>query len=865
MALTKVESALAISLPVIFVVVGLVVILVLTSKTNAKPSTTQVVKPPLNPDENGPRPQKVEACAPGTDGFNGLIPCTKQTTCNGCKEYTDEANQYSCVAVTGGNNGLDANGLLQDPMVVTYKLPPSNTVCTGHGVYDKQTGTCKCDKDYSGKNCDMYQLSIYAPGSYCLPSYAKTCNSPTTDSVLSNLAGGKGSQFVCACKPEYKGLYTQSVEGGVCDVPLVCGASSPQMSADMKSPKQFSVFDSLDANGKPIFKDKPVFTNRPVSYNQFTTEPCIAKTTPLEKGPLAYKHNTVAADADPTCKPTLYSNYCAANVLSSEAGTQAVVRGSNSPGDPLQKRVTPAFFPPVPQALQRCPPGTKGANTPSSPCVCSCDKSTDPNCVCNLGDQLYLQASKKSYCNDYEYDPIVPETDFEDTWHGAAFDDSGQWSGAFTCINDLTSARMKFGVNGEPQLVSSSGWTTVNAFTQIQEVDCIGSDEWATRSTYKAATEEFQRSKACVGPQCEGVQGTRRSGWNGNRDGPLVDEEGKPWFAISGTVDPSTATFGGQCECDGTQYRGRSNVEVKEIPLYISNNSENWWKCGADTCSTESNPGGYLDPTNVRYPQCVCNQPQAAVKIQAPFKTQMSFAPQNETPTCVDDPCNPNGFKTTSTLTCTGDSECTGVCYAQRCHYPRTQQLCFDDSDCINANGARIQGKCVSSVLLDPKTEATTKECLYEDKDRAQVNSTCTFNSDCAYGKCVGFTTQGTSVVGVCSGGCACTPDTVQQSDGSNPLGYSCVSKCALTPCVRANMVDGGSCSVDPITGEQTCGKCKPCFTGKYCELATNDSRVGDRCVPGAKPGEPLHCCEGVCDKDEYICKSSPDWNDNPL
>jgi hypothetical protein len=845
MALTKVETALAISLPVLFVVVGLVVILVITSTTNAKPSKTQVVKPPLNPDDSGTRPQKAEVCAPGSDGYKGLVPCTKQATCNGCREYIDESNQYSCVTVSSGNNSLDANGLLVEPMVVSYKLPPSNTVCTGHGTYDKNTKLCKCDPNYSGANCDIYKLSIYTPGSFCMPSYAKTCNSPTTDSVLVNQAGGKGGQFTCACKPEYKGLYMQAVEGGVCDVPLVCGASSPQMNPDMKTPEMFSVFDSIDANGVPVFKSAPVFANRPTSYNTSALEPCVSKVNPLvtdDKAAVPYKVGTVAADADPTCKPSLYSNECRSYAQPGQSAVDIVVRGSNSPGDPLLKRVTPSFFPPVPPALRRCPLGTTGSNSPSSPCVCACDKSTDPTCPCNLGDTLYLQPSKVSHCNDDTWDPYTPDTEFEDKWYTSAFDERGEWNGAFTCVNDLTSARMKFGNNGTPILVSSSAWPTVTAVSKLREVDCIGSSEWVTRTSYNASTQEFKRNEACVGPNCEGVAGSRAMTWNGNRDGPLVDEKGNPWFAIAGTTEQAQATFGGQCACDGVAYRGRGDVPLREVPQYLTKNKEAWWQCGADTCSTESNPGGYLQDGTTPYPKCVCNQPDPDAKVAPPFKTEISYAPQNELPTCVKDPCNPSGFKTTSSVKCTDTSQCSGVCYSNRCHYPRSGETCISDESCTTYNGARIQGKCVPVSVLDPKSTSSSKECVYEDKDRASLNSFCTYSSDCNYGECVAY--SGSSATGVCSGGCACSPDTVQQPDNSSPLGYTCLNKCFVTPCVEGHTE--APCSVDPVTGVQTC-KCKPCYSGKYCELSSDSARLGEECDNSAKPGEPRACCEGSC------------------
>lgn len=813
---------------------GLVAIVVITQQNSAPPAATSVVKPPIIAGSDLV-PVKTAVCAPVSPNFDGLVPCEKQATCTGCVEYTDAENPYSCITVTGGNNQVLENGELASPMPVNYNVPENGLSCRGHGTYDADSKTCTCKKGFSGKQCEVYTLNITEPGSFCLPSYANKCMSPTTDSVLMNANTGRGGQFTCACKPEYKGLFTQSVAGGTCDMPLACGASSPQMDASQTEPVMYSVFKKFDADGNPVFQSKPVYANRLTSFNSGATESCFAKTV-KDTTSQPYEVVKLAADADPTCIARQESNYCKALASAADYSTTVVVRGSNRPGDPLQQRVSPAFFPPVPPALQRCPDGYSGENTPSSPCM-------------KDGKELFIMPAKETPCGDPYYDPFT-DAPFEGTgtWYNSVFNEDGEWNGSFGCVNDLTSAQMKLGADGAPVAVRKGGWHTVDNRYAVEEVDCLDlNGAWLTRASYDADKKQYPYSDGCAGTSCGAARGSRRKAWDGYRDGSLVDNTGSPWFASK-----AGATFGGQCACDGVEYRDRKGVAVKSMPGYINRYSgkESWWQCAADTCSTSANPDAHLDMSDLKrgassitFPRCVCNTGNASNKY--PISTQISYAAQNSMPTCIADPCNPHGMKTDVDISCISDDMCSGLCYANKCHYPRsgTTGECLSDEGCISVGNAKLKGKCVPVSLIDPSYKGDKKECIYEDIERAESGASCKFNRDCSYGKCVGYENVVGEYLGKCSGGCACDKDTVQQFSTSSPLGFVCLEKCQVNPCVT------GECVIDE-TGKQKC-ICPPCYSGDLCEISSNASRKGEFCDHDAdkNKNEYWTCCEegSVC------------------
>lgn len=835
---------------------GLIAIFLLTGKQKVPAAVdTLAQRPPLNATASGAYVKR-SVCAPPSPGYAGPVACTKAGTCAGCAE-ANESNPYSCVAVTGGNNEVLSNGQLAIPMRVNYVVPENGKACRGHGTVNA-AGACVCATNFSGKECEVYTASITSPGSYCLPAYASKCLSPTTDSVLMNPDSGKGGQFMCSCKPEYAGLFAQRVGGGVCDMELACGAGSPQMNAAQTEAIKYQVFKNFDATGEPVFELQPVTPNRLTSHNISATETCYAKTV----RDAATGVVTVAPDADPTCTPQLQSNKCVAATSNSDYATTVTVRGSTRPGDPLLQRVSPPYYPPVPPALQRCPDGYTGKNTPSSPCM-------------KDGQQLFLQPTRQSRCGDSTYSAYSSTTPFvgTGTWYGSAFDESGEWNGAFACVNDLSSAQLRQGASGTPVLAKDAAWRTVDKNTAVSEVDCRNTYEpWRSRMTPNVFPD------ACVGKDCGAVRGSRRQAWNGDRDGALMDSNGDPWFTsaanlfvdISGgsaNVDPIYATFGGQCACDGIQFRGGSGgggsgapVASKLVPAYLNKyagSKESWWTCAADSCASESNPTAYLDvEAGLTYPRCVCN-PSAGAGAGAPappYSTHISYAEQNSMPRCIADPCNPLGFKTDAHTECLDDSMCTGVCYGTKCHYPRTYEKCLSDAGCTSLGSAKTKGKCVSLSLIDPtlpiELTADINECIYEDIDRAQAGTACKLNRECSYGKCVGFENTPAGYVGMCSGGCACAGAGVQVASGSSPLGFTCAEKCQVNPCEN-----GGECTIDAVTGEQKC-VCSPCFSGDKCEISGNGSRKGEYCDTNAAKNKDGYwvCCEEGSKCENFKC-----------
>jgi hypothetical protein len=372
------------------------------------------------------------------------------------------------------------------------------------------------------------------------------------------------------------------------------------------------------------------------------------------------------------------------------------------------------------------------------------------------------------------------------------------------------------------------------------------------RQDYDAATATFPASKSCVGSGCEGVAGKRVKDWDGYRDGPLVNDAGKPWFKAG-----TGASFGGQCACNGVVYRGTgatggvSTLSMQPSYYNLLGDQQSWWQCVQDTCASPARPDAHLDTTSdnwQQYPRCVCNT--TPVNKTPPYKTGISFAETASLPTCIDDPCNPNGFHTTSQLDCKSNDDCGGVCYANKCHYPvADSNACTSDSDCIRLGiGASTTATC--AMLPGAKN----KVCLYEDKDREAAGTTCMSNEDCSYGTCTAFNPgTGSSPTGKCSGGCACAKEFIQQPDNSNPVGFTCRSRCdEVTPCLN-----GGKCSIN-WKGEQVC-ECPPCYSGQRCEISGNGSRLGEHCVYGRKADAENKgigvCCDPSTHCSDDICK----------
>lgn len=833
---------IAIACAVVILAAGLGTALGLAMRNVPAKTPPQAVVPPVNP--GGVVPQKSLVCSPASPNFAGrLQPCEKTSTCGGCVEFTDTANAYKCVTVGGTNQMgvVDASGNLVHPVVVDFFVPPSNNACSGHGQ-PQSNGTCVCDAGFVGDTCNIIPYRINQPGSYCLPQYSQACSTATSNSMLVNTASGKGGQFACECKPEYEGMFVQAVEGGSCDTPLICGGSQPELGDDLQ-PRMFSVHVGFDAKQTPLFQSQPVYSNyvgAVVGLDNAlvrkkvpaVVQECVARVGPVKQaevlpGGKPYTEATLAGDADPRCKPLLHTNFCEAPVYSSASGgpIYAVLRGSNKPGDPLRQRVYPRFYRPVPPRLQRCPDGYTGQNTFSQPCK-------DVN-----NKVLTLKRSTKSYC-DVE---SIPSTDYEkleyemDTYNHV-FTDDGEWSGYFTCVNDVRTA-LNVTDPANPVPVSKMKWNTVSGTNLVTEVKCGSASDYLTR------VNEGQLPPACKGAKCEGVKGEQVKEWNGDT-GALLNQDGLPWFAVGETADPDPKkqNFGGQCECNGTTFRRNAQGGMATTPvvpgyLVSRTGTDNWWSCLPDTCWSNATPDAYMqvgspidrltDNPDVMHPHCVCNSGEG--KGLPPYRTHISFDPVGETPVCIPDPCNPYGVKTTSQLSCAADSDCESVCHENKCYYPTEKKACTFDSDCQRVEqGAGVVGKCAQ--LAGSKE----KVCLYEDVDRKA--SFCSSNAECSHGQC-------NQLIGKCSGGCACSMETVQQRDFTSPLGFTCKKRCEVYPCAPGHITK--PCEID-ATGKQVCD-CTACWSGDRCDTPTAGSRKGDYCIPGKKADEWNGCCEGTC------------------
>lgn len=228
---------------------------------------------------------------------------------------------------------------------------------------------CFCAPGYTGDQCDVATLVFDKPGNFCLPAYTNACDPFTSDTLLTNNGVG-GATWSCACKAPQ--IYAQKVEGGSCDMALACGASLPQLNSD-GTPHAFLTFDKLDDDtGAPVFVKNPVHANRVTSFA--TQEACIAPTVAVKPRPgvqtdMGYTQYFLSPDADPTCKPVVYSNRCT-TANDAEKYMYQVIRGTNLGALDMEKtRVWPPFTVPVPPSLQPCPTGWEGGGTSFSPCT----------------------------------------------------------------------------------------------------------------------------------------------------------------------------------------------------------------------------------------------------------------------------------------------------------------------------------------------------------------------------------------------------------------------------------------------------------------------------------------------------------------
>ena len=768
---SKLRFILPITTFVVLLLAAFVTLLILSKKQVPQPSTVAqrvIPSPPPQSNVKGvilDQPPK-SSCLPTSDQFLDLKQCSTQHDCSSCSE-----SPMSCVAVgSGGEVGDDM--VLDSP--VTVKVPVSSTSeCSGHGSMN-ESGVCVCDGEWEdgrcvsgacfrGESCELGEFSVTSAGQYCLPSYMGQCDEFTSDTVLSTDANGD-TTWTCRCKQEMAGLFTQTVEGGSCNVELACGAALG-----------VSALVNVGSLDEPVYEEQTVYPNRLTSYSDESlgSDSCVYKTQ-VKDG------NVVPDDmVDPTCVPRLYSNKCTINTGES---TQ-VIRGSNMPGDPEIKRASPPFYVPVPLGLNRCPDGWSGSGTETDPCT---DGSTTFSIFTEDGGWL---------------GPEVTSLAELKTW----------WSAE----------------NGAP-------WWGVNAI-QLTDVRCA-ENVFEQGSHATAASPD---SALCVDAECTSGLGRRKRVWDGVRDGPLVDEEGRPHWVTDGS-------YGGQCACDGDDVPSHSQAPDPTVP-------ESWWSCVRDTCPTPRFPDAHLNTTTNN---CECGTPTSTT---VPFDTGMSYKHPNAPATCVKDPCNPMGVNVNSAeVSCTAESDCGGVCLDEQCYVP-TRVACRSDIECSN-NMFGVSQTAARCVIPDTSVDGVGT-CVALDVQRAQMGSTCSSDQQCSLGACVGEEGEKT-----CTGGCACASGYHQETDGGlSPLGFTCKDDCA------GKCKNGGTCVHLPEGGTEC--RCTAYYGGETCEdaLCSREFEYCDEekpccssCPCGASSeyccnrfplettagGNPMKCVSNVCQED---------------
>lgn len=901
---SKLRLGLPIGTFVILLVAVMITLLVISKKrimTHEKSSDRVVPSLPPEQLKGGiaVQQQPKAPCLPTSDQFTNLKQCSTQFDCNSCSE-----TPTSCVTV-GSQGEVEDDLTLKKPVTVNVAIT-STEDCSGRGTRDETTGKCVCDGEWNedgecvsgacfkGDSCELGEFAISKAGQYCLPSYLGKCNEFTSDTVLTTDSSGR-TTWTCRCKQELAGVYTQSVEGGSCDVQVACGA-----------PVGVQKLVNVGTLEQPQYEEKTVYPNRITSHSDETygSEPCAYKTQNKDG-------NIVPDDqADPTCIPRLYSNKC---TITTGGGNTQVIRGSGMPGDPEIKRASPPFYAPVPPGMNVCPDGWSGKGTPSNPCTDGTNSFaifTDNGREWLLGRRCDRLVGKWDVRRNDDLVPITHTMETQTLFKFDGVDNEGYnwYSSDMTDPDGIPTLEMGFleesNGNGERityvKFRARIAWTAgksnlYDAWSQplgggeegsyenpvaiaIGEGECLSPEDYSIDgelyvngvhktfslkvnglshhppvgslaelkswwSTYNGgawwgvntveisdvrcleavfeegyvATASEPESKVCVDSECTSGLGWRKKAWDGNEDGPLVNENHEPHWVTGGS-------YGGQCSCDGES----------QIPSYVQSDTdtpETWWSCKGDTCPTAQFPNGKYNESSQK---CECDGSDTNVMTQIPFNNGMNYKHPNTPATCVKDPCNPMGVNVNSAeVKCESESDCGGVCMENQCYIP-SSTLCRTDLECSNQMFGVSQN--VAKCIIPDGSEDGMGTCATLDFQRARMGSTCTTDEHCSLGACTGE--EGSKT---CTGGCACSSGYHQESDGGlSPLGFTCKDDCI------GKCKNGGTCVHLPEGGTEC--RCTPYYGGETCEtpLCAREMEYCDANIP---------CCSACpCNESEKGC-----------
>ena len=420
--------------------------------------------------------------------------------------------------------------------------------------------------------------------------------------------------------------------------------------------------------------------------------------------------------------------------------------------------------------------------------------------------------------------------------------------------------------------------------------------------------------------ECASATGYRYSPWKGSRDGPVLNDKELPSF-YKPELGTTMESWGAACTCDGwitTSNGSRAPL----IPAYTlpggREDPASWWQCVIDPCWSEESQ---LSRYNSETQKCECVgglKSESSKNGVAVFSTIMDWEATGQTPTCVKDPCNPAGSRSTLLKGCgagggtcdpnLGGENVAATCVNNKCYAITTNSCkglddvnsclrnmvgtataknitkcvktfesteppvcnnsiaCTTDSDCF-ADTTGIFNKCINGNCCETKDKY---RCAVLDLSRENV--TCSKNTDCALGTCLTHF-GGSNEQGICSGGCVC-PSSVSSSvdSGSSNSTVSCTknSECNAGRCVIETGKSTGICigmnqtKTDANPLQSVCiGPCafNPCQNGGTCSVGSKGEAVCS-CGPCYKGGENDPFCveqkQGIgnyCSTDADCCE----------